>query len=67
MRIRLKDSFFGLGTYFDTLEIQPTNERDPWYNPNPVLVLSFVQSVLGYTLDFQDRDTWHFKREKQFI
>lgn len=59
----LRESSFGLGLLEDTLVLEPVRERDSGL----MLVLAFVENVLGYE-QIGDRviGEWEFKRTKGF-
>ena len=61
-------SLFGYGGLFDSVTITPGDPRSGWVNINPVLVLSFVESVLGYTpvVGASGESQWYFKRDVGF-
>ena len=46
--IRLKESCYGNGFVFDAVKIEPTNMRHDWVETEVVLLVAFVENVLGY-------------------
>lgn len=53
---------------FDSLTITPGDRRSDWLNINPILVLSFVEGVLGYSpiAGASSESPWYFKRDVAF-
>lgn len=53
---------------FDAISITPGDQRASWTDINPILILAFVEGVLGYhpvkesTGEYQ----WYFKRDVAF-
>ena len=69
IKSQLQASLFGYGGLFDCLTLTSGDSRGAWVNINPVLILSFVESVLGYTLvesKSGGESQWYFKREGGF-
>ena len=68
LKIELEESHFGMGVLFDTLTIEPTDHRQISTNINPILILSFVESILGYRPvgPASSDSQWHFKRDLPF-
>ncbi|ORY14573.1 hypothetical protein BCR34DRAFT_662610 [Clohesyomyces aquaticus] len=62
--LTLKESPFGLGAIYTALEIKLQDSSS--YDSTPMFVVSFVQSMLGYTLTREDNAYWAFKRETAF-
>jgi hypothetical protein len=63
--VELRGSAFGLSTMWDRLDIAPQHQ-DQWTKLNPMLILCFLESVLGYRVIFQDVGYWHFRRDVDF-
>ncbi len=65
MEIKLQESPFGLGLLHDTLTMEALRGREV----NAMLVLVFVENVLGYTpmdSNTSGGSVWEFKRTKGF-
>jgi hypothetical protein len=63
--IEMRSAIFGLSTMYDHLEVSIPN-NDKWTTISPMLILSFITTVLGYELTFQDGDGWHFVRRTAY-
>ena len=59
---------FGYGALLDSLTITPNNFRGQWEHVNPVLFISFIESILGYRNipELSSSGQWHFKRDIPF-
>ena len=59
---------FGYGALLDALTITPNNFRGQWDHVNPVLCISFIESVLGYRNipELSSAGRWQFKRDEPF-
>jgi hypothetical protein len=67
LKVEFINSHFGLATYSDALIIKPTDDRQSWVNVNPVVILSFIEGVLGYQrIESNGHNGWYFKRERGF-
>lgn len=72
VRCELQASFWGYGALYDCLVVKPGDVRGSarWEDINPVLVLAFVEGVLGYRAVGEEeggaRECWYFKREVGF-
>ena len=65
MEIKLQESAFGLGLLHDTLTLEAIRGREV----TAMLILVFIESVLGYTpLDSSkvSGSVWEFRRTKGF-
>ena len=66
LKSELQTSAFGYGGLCDALSIRAQGSRSGYENLtlNPVLVLSFVESVLGYSpvANWSGESQWYFKR-----
>lgn len=68
LKAELQASHLGYGALFDSLTITPGDSRSAWANINPILILSFVESVLGYSsvASGSSESQWYFKRDVEF-
>lgn len=68
LKAELQASHLGYGALFDSLTITPGDSRSAWPNINPILILSFVESVLGYSsvASGSSESQWYFKRDVEF-
>ena len=68
LKSELQASHFGYGALLDSLTITPGDSRSAWANINPILILSFVESVLGYSpvASGSSDSQWYFKRDVGF-
>ena len=68
LKSELQVSHFGYGSLFDSLNITPGDSRSVWGHINPVFILSFVESVLGYSpvAGGSSESQWYFKRDVGF-
>ncbi len=68
VKSELQASLIGYGGLFDSVTITPGDPRSGWVNINPVLILSFVESVLGYSpvTSAGSESQWYFKRDVGF-
>ena len=59
---------FGYGNLMDSLIITPRSHRAQWDPVNPVLFLSFIESILGYRNipEMSSFGYWQFKRNVPF-
>jgi hypothetical protein len=59
---------FGYGNLFDSLTISPNSPRPAWDYINPVLVLSFVESILQYKIvsEMSAGGRWYYRRDVAF-
>ena len=64
----MQPSLFGYGNLLDSLTIAPTNDRANWSPVNPILILSFVESVLEYRSvpEMSRGGQWQFRRDAPF-
>ena len=67
-RSELQVSHLGYGGLFDSIAITPGDSRIGRVDINPVLVLSFVEGVLGYSpvASASSESQWYFKRDVGF-
>lgn len=65
MKLELIQSNFGIGVVYDSLVIEANSQ---WVELNPVMILAFVESVLGYVLlrSSDGGNEWTFRRETAF-
>ncbi|KAL8708420.1 MAG: hypothetical protein Q9220_006710 [cf. Caloplaca sp. 1 TL-2023] len=65
LAVKLRQSLFGYGPLKDSVELSPYDPRALMGDVNPLFILSFVESVLGYQLVPQSSDAnqWYFKRD----
>lgn len=68
LKAELQISHFGYGAMFDSLTITPGDRRSDWVNINPILILSFIEGVLGYSpvAGASGESPWYFKRDVAF-
>lgn len=68
LKSELQASHFGYGALFDSLTITPGDPRAGWASINPILILSFIESVLGYSpvASGSTESQWYFKRDVGF-
>ncbi|MCJ1239859.1 hypothetical protein MMC14_007857 [Varicellaria rhodocarpa] len=68
LQVELQESHFGSGVFFDSLIIKPSDERQTILNVNPILVVAFIEGILGYHLIPQAKgiDDWYFRRDEKF-
>lgn len=68
LKSELQASHFGYGALFDSLTITPGDSRAGWASINPILILSFIESVLGYTpvASGSSESQWYFKCDVGF-
>lgn len=68
LKAELQASHLGYGALFDSLIITPGDSRSGWANINPIFILSFIESVLGYSLvaSGSSDSQWYFKRDVGF-
>ena len=63
LKMELNESNFGYGTLRDTIVIERhRNQMQMWRDLNPVLIIAFVESVLGYDMIEQSTGNsyrWH--------
>ena len=57
----LEESPIGLGLLFDRLVIRPQNQRLT-QTLSPVMILPFVEGVLGFDMVHSEGGCWHYKR-----
>lgn len=59
---------FGYGNLFDALTISPHRSRAEWDSINPILVLSFIESVLQYKIisELSGGNRWSYRRDVAF-
>ena len=59
---------FGHGALLDSLTITANNFRGQWDHVNPVLFISFIESILGYRNipELSSAGQWQFKRDIPF-
>lgn len=64
MEIKLRESAFGLGMMHDSLSLEAGRGREV----NAMLILAFVESVLGYEASGKTTGdgVWEFKRLQEF-
>jgi len=65
VEISLRPAVFGLSSLYDRLEVE-VQHNDKWTTVTPMLVLTFVTSVLGYEMRYQEDSSWHFVRNVPF-
>jgi len=68
LRIKLVESNFGLGLFYDTLTIEPFDHHQRHAVVNVVLILAFIEGVLGYhpMPDTSGSGHWEFRRTTPF-
>lgn len=68
LKSELQASLIGYGALFDSLTITSGDPRSGWANINPILILSFIESVLGYSpvASGSSDSQWYFKHEIGF-
>jgi len=67
----LQVSHLGYGALYDSLKVVPGDVRANWDEINPILILNFVEGVLGYRPVGDEGggaagSKWYFKREVAF-
>lgn len=50
LQISLKESAFGMGVLYDALVVESNGNRYVMVELNPVLIIGFIESVLGYQM-----------------
>jgi hypothetical protein len=50
----------------ETLIIQPQDSKWQWVKISPILIMTFVESVLGYKQTWQDSNSWSYRRDRPF-
>jgi hypothetical protein len=63
--IIMRESCFGLGLMYDRLEFV-IDGYDHKHGLSPALMLTFVESVLGYRMTYNDASSWTFRRDTAF-
>ena len=63
--VELKESFL-MGPICDTLVIRKRDERQTTEDLNPVLILSFIEGVLGYHMIQNMGATFFYRRDIPF-
>ena len=68
LKISLEESKFGLGVLYDSLIVEPTDERQTWVRVNPVLIISFIECILQYQMVMTPMaiSGTYFRREEAF-
>ncbi|KIX00629.1 uncharacterized protein Z518_09694 [Rhinocladiella mackenziei CBS 650.93] len=68
LRIKLVVSNFGLGLFYDSLTIEPFDHHQRRIRVNVVLILAFIQGVLGYQPihETSEGGFWEFRRTIPF-
>jgi hypothetical protein len=61
IEVTLEESPIGLGLLFDRLVIRPQNQRLT-QTLSPVVVLPFVEGVLGFEMVHAEGGCWHYRR-----
>lgn len=53
---------------FDSVTIEPVDERRSWLDVNPIFVVAFIKGVLGYQSvpECRSGDGCYFKRGERF-
>ncbi|KAF2467950.1 uncharacterized protein BDR25DRAFT_266421 [Lindgomyces ingoldianus] len=62
--LSLKESHLGLGAIYNTLQIK-LQERSS-YVLTPTFLVSFVQSILGYGMTYEESSYWSFRKDTAF-
>ncbi|KAI1207462.1 uncharacterized protein F4807DRAFT_178934 [Annulohypoxylon truncatum] len=63
--IKLHQSPFGLGPIYDRLTMS-VGDRNPHFFVSPMIVLSFIEGVLGYKSMSADGFSWTFRKDVEF-
>ncbi|KAI1463567.1 uncharacterized protein F4812DRAFT_446562 [Daldinia caldariorum] len=66
IKVKLHQSSFGLGVMYDRL-IMTARDRTPEILVTPMIVLPFVEGVLGYKSVSVDGSSWVFRRDTELI
>jgi hypothetical protein len=66
VKVELKASQFGMGVSYDSLHIEPLNERKTWVEINEALFMSFIQGILGYELVSSEGSIYVYKRDTPY-
>ncbi|KAK4695764.1 hypothetical protein P7C71_g2047, partial [Lecanoromycetidae sp. Uapishka_2] len=68
LKTELQKSHLGYGALFDSLSVKPSDHRGRWEDINPILILAFVEGVLGYhpVREGSEGNQWYFKRDVPF-
>jgi len=61
LKIELNDSDFSYGV-IDSLTIWPTTRGEP---VNPVIVIAFIEGILGYKMVYTDGSRWVYRSDKR--
>ncbi|KAI0880932.1 uncharacterized protein GGS22DRAFT_192769 [Annulohypoxylon maeteangense] len=65
VEVKLHQSPFGLGPIYDRLTLS-VEERNSYFLVSPMLVLSFIEGVLGYKSVSVDGGSWIFRKDIEF-
>ncbi|KAI1863448.1 hypothetical protein JX265_008843 [Neoarthrinium moseri] len=65
VEIKLHQSSFGLGLIYDRLTLSVEN-RYTTFTLSPMIVLSFIEGVLGYKSVIADGNSWKFRKDIEF-
>lgn len=66
LNIQLHRACFGLGVTYDRLSVTAERPRGDPISVSPPVILSLIESQLGYVNVFSDSTSWQFKREIVF-
>lgn len=68
LKIKLQESIFGMGLYYDRLTLEPFDHHQRNSIINVALIQAFIEGVLGYqpVNDHGSVDVREFKRTKPF-
>lgn len=68
LQISLKESAFGMGVLYDALVVEPNRNRYGMVEVNPVLIIGFIESVLGYQMVTKPvgMEGIYFRKEEAF-
>ncbi|KAK2744943.1 hypothetical protein FQN57_004073 [Myotisia sp. PD_48] len=67
VKVAMHQSIFGVGLTHDRLIIEPSTDHQNRANLNPMVVLGFVEGILGYRqTNATGGHTWEYRREAPF-
>lgn len=62
----LHQSAYGLGTWHDRLTLYAENRYSGGHCITPPIILSLVESLLGYELTYQESSRWVYRKDTPF-
>ena len=61
----MRESCFGLGMFYDRLDFE-LDSYNYKHGLSPVMIIAFVEGVLGYRMTYNDSVSWTFRRDTAF-